>query len=279
MPNRENLSATITLRYNGKIITENQIKILELISKTKSQNKVAKLLNISPSSVSIQIKRLEKKLGMDLIDSSASGTMLREHAQDIVDYYNKMKKRITMEPLIACGFICGEVGKILFEDIIISSFDNILKLYNMDLSGIVGIDDPYWSYRLGDPIPVVYDYMVMVYKEEFDTKNLIGIRYSPQRIMWKILKNHNIPFKITKVVKNPFQAIDLLEEGYSLFLNESFTRYVKGDYIIKKPHFYEDTKHTLNFITLNNDEKTIIKSIKRKKKEIENRGFQMVDSL
>ena len=274
----EKLTATINIKYNGKLITENQIKILKLISEKKSQNKVAKILNIPPSSVNIQIKRLEKKLGVKLIYSSTSGTILTEPAQNIVKYYESVQKRVSKNPFIACGFISGELGKILFDDIIISSFDNILKLHEMDLTGIVGMDDPYWSFRLGEPIPIAYDYFITAYKEKFDIKNLIGIRYSSQRIIWNILKNHKIDFRITKVVKNPFYAIDLIEEGYSLFINESFVRYIKKDYVVEKPYFYEKTKHTLNFIASNEKyEKLIEHTVNKKKKEIKNRGFEVVE--
>ena len=189
-----------------------------------------------------------------------------------------MQKRVSKHPFIACGFISGELGKILFDDILISSFDNILKLYEMDLTSIVGIDDPYWSFRLGEPIPIAYDHFIMAYKENFNVKNLIGIRYSPQRIVWNILKNQNVDFKITKVVKNPFYAIDLIEDGYSLFLNESFAKYIKKDYVIEKPYFYEKTKHTLNFIASNEEhEKLINHVVNKKKKEIESRGFEVIE--
>ena len=265
-----------SIKYRGKEITENQIRIIELLLKTKSQNKVARILNIPTSSVNIQIKRLEKKLGVKIIQSSTSGTVVTEEGQEIVEYYQRIKRRLEETSFIASGFICGEVGRILFEDIVISSFDNVLKLYRMGMVKILGIDDPYWSYRLGDPIPVVYDYMVMVYRDRFDIKNLVGIRYSPQRILWNILKSRGISFRVKKVVKDPLQGIELAKKGYSLFLNESLTRYVDGDLNIEKPPFYRDTKHTLNFIALE-DEERVLKAIRRRKKEIESRGFEVVE--
>lgn len=270
------LSSTVNIKYRGKKITENQIRILELLLKTKSQNKVAKILNIPTSSVNIQIKRLEKKLGIKIVESSTSGTVVTEEGQQIVNYYQKIKRRITKSSFIACGFICGEVGRILFDDIIISSFDNILKLYRMEMVKILGIDDPYWSYRLGDPIPAVYDYIVMVYRNRFDIKNLVGIRYSPQRILWNVLKSRGISFRIKKVVKDPLQAIELVQKGYSLFLNESLLRYVDKDLNIEKPPFYRDTKHTLNFIAPEDGER-VVKTIRKKKREIESRGFEVVE--
>ncbi len=274
------LTAILNMKYNNKIITEKQLEILKLISKTKSQNKVAEILNIPASSVNIQIKRLEKKIGVKLIYSSTSGTILTEDAQHILKHYESTKKRISDEQFITCGFVCGELGKILFDNVLISSFDNILKLYKMNLTGIMGIDDPYWSFRLGEPIPVAYDHVIVAYKEKFNAKNLIGIRHSSQRIVWNILKNDKIDFKITRIVKNPFYAIDLIEDGYTLFLNECLAKYLKNDYIVEKPHFYEKTKHTLNFIATNKEyEQYIEKSVKEKKKEIKNRGFEIVECI
>ncbi len=273
-----NLVANVNIKCNNKLLTEKQLNILKLISKTKSQNKTAEILKIPPSSVNIQIKRLEKKIGVKLTYSSTSGTILTEDAKNIIGYYDSMTKRILNKSFITCGYICGELGKILFEDILISSFNNILELYNMNLTNIIGIDDPYWSFRLGEPIPVVYDHIVVAYKKERNLKNLVGIRYSPQRIVWNILKNDGVNFKITKTVKNPFYAIDLIEEGYTLFLNESLVRYLKKNYVVEKPYFYEKTRHTLNFIVSNEeDEQYIENMIRKKRREINNRGFEIVE--
>ncbi|ABR56760.1 helix-turn-helix domain-containing protein [Methanococcus aeolicus] len=288
------LTTTIGINYNGAPITERQIRILRLISEKKSQNKVAELLSIPPSAVNIQIKRLEKKLGVQLIYSSTYGTILTETAQEIVKYYELRKKRISSDKFIGCGYISGEIGKILFDNIIISSFDNILKLYKMDLLSIIGIDDPYWSMDFGvskfqrsfyDPIPVAYDYFIKVHspKYEFNHNNLIGIRYSPQRIIWNILKSENITHKITKTVKNPFYALDLVEKGYSLYINKCFEQYIKKEYIVEKPYFYDKTKHTINIIPLydennkNVEHKNIEEIIFKKKKELKNKGFELVD--
>ena len=86
------LTATLNMKYGNKLLTEKQLEILKLISKTKSQNKVAEMLNIPPSSVNIQIKRLEKKIGVKLIYSSTSGTILTEDAQYILKHYESTKK-------------------------------------------------------------------------------------------------------------------------------------------------------------------------------------------
>ena len=289
MSERGEFNPTINIEYKGKIITSNQINILKVILKTKSQNKAAKMLKIPPSSINIQIKRLESKLNTKLIYSSPSGTMLTEEGIKIIDYFNSIQNRMNKGEFIACGFVSGEIGKILFDDVIITSFDNVLKLYNMGLTKIIGIDAPYWSFRIMDNrflrsegglgveseeeiYPIAYDYFVMVYKDEFNFKNLVGIRYSAQRIVWKILKNEGISFKITKHVKNPFQAIELVEEGYSLFLNKSFSKYI-NDYNIEKPKFYEKTKHTINFI---GNLEEINELIEKKKKKIKNAGFEVI---
>jgi molybdenum-dependent DNA-binding transcriptional regulator ModE len=274
---KSKLSTTLNIKYDGKIITQNQMKILKLISEKKSQNKVANILNIPPSTVNIQLKRLEKKLGFKLTYSSPSGTILTDEALELLEYYESMNKRISENPFIACGFISGEIGKILFDDIVVSSFGNVLKLYNMGLTNIVGIDDPYWSFRMGEPVPVAYDHFVMVYKEDFDFKNLIGISHSAQRIVWKTLKNMKIDFSVTKVVKNPYYAIDLVENGYSLFLNKGLLRYVKKDYIVEKPDFYEKTRHTINFILNMEDyEDDFEKLVLKKRKEISSAGFEPI---
>jgi len=271
------LSVTLNINYRGKQITKTQAEILKLVSETKSQNKVAEILGIPPSTVNIQIKRLENKLDLKLIHSSPAGTMLSDDAERIVSFYNAYLERTSKEKFIACGFISGEVGRLLFDDVLVSSFSNVLKLYKSNLTSIVGIDDPYWSYRLGDPVPVAYDHFVMVSRDRFDFKNLLGVNYSAHRIVWKTLKNEKIDFKVSKVVKNPFYAIDLLEEGYSMFLNTCLLRYVKKDYLIETPDYYDKTRHTVNFI-LNNSilEDDFEELLYKKEKEIKSAGFEPV---
>ncbi len=295
------INATIGIYYNNMPITERQIRILKLIAEKKSQNKVAELLNIPPSAVNIQIKRLEKKIGEKLILSSTYGTILSETGQEIIKYYELKKKRMSSDKFVCCGYLSGEIGKLLFDNVVISSFDNIIKMYNMDLLSVIGIDDPYWSidfkispiekkfynyetenYRCKIPIPIVYDYFIMAHNKdyEFNNENLIGIRYSPQRLVWNILKNENIKFKITKTVKNPFEAIELLNEGYSIYINKSFKKYINNNCIIEKPYFYDKTKHTINFIQLfneNNNLESIENLVFKNKNKILKRGFELVD--
>ncbi|MCS3922699.1 hypothetical protein M2325_001395 [Methanococcus voltae PS] len=283
------LSPVIQLKYYNQIITNNQLQILKLLKLHKSQHKVAELLKTPVSSINIQMKRLESKLNLKLLDSSPSGSTLSKEAEDIVSYYKSLDKRILEKPFVACGFISGEIGKLLFEDILISSFENILRLYNSGLTKVVGIDDPYWSYRLeGEPFPIAKDYYVMVHNskinDRFDYKNMIGIHHSAHRIVWKTLKQQQINFKITKVVKNPFYAIDLLDEGYSLFLNHSLLRYLKKEHVVEIPKYYEKTYYSVNFMNtlkISNDvdsnfEKEFEELIYKKEKEIKNAGFELI---
>nr|WP_157209459.1 LysR family transcriptional regulator [Methanococcus voltae] len=280
----------IQFNYNNHTITTNQLNILNLLKNYKSQNKVAELLNIPVSSINIQIKRLETKLSLKLLYSSPSGSTLSKEAENLLLYYNSLNKRIYEEPFVACGFVSGEIGKVLFEDVLISSFENILRLYNSGLTKIVGLDDPYWSYRIeGELFPVAKDYYVMVHSskndEDFDYKNMVGIHHSAHRIVWKTLKQEKIDFKISKVVKNPFYAIDLLDEGYSLLLNHSLIRYLKKEHIVEVPDYYEKTYYSINFMdTLkkanNMDnlefEKEFEDLIYKKEKEIKNAGFELI---
>ncbi|ENN96140.1 hypothetical protein J422_03738 [Methanocaldococcus villosus KIN24-T80] len=257
------MKADIILKDKDKFVTSNQILLLLALYKTKSQNSAAKLLNISPSSFNIQLKRLEKKLGFKLYYSSPNGTVLTEKAINLLEEYLIKKSRLESERFTVSGYISGELAKKLFDDPIITSFNNAIKLLKMDLVDILGLDDSYWLYRLEDDrflksevgnkkIDIIHtyeDHFVMVYKEEFNYKNLIGIRYSPHRILYNILKSNNINFRVRIRVNNPFKAIELVNKGYSLFLNESLIKYAEG-LNIEYPKFYEKTIHTITFIKL-----------------------------
>jgi len=274
------MKADLVIEYRGKFITPNQIKLLIALHKTKSQNEAAKLLNIKPSSFNIQLKRLEDKLGVKLYYSSPNGTVLTDVGLEILDIYNLYSKRLKSHYFIVSGFVSGEIAKILFDNPIITSFDNALKLLKMSFVDVLGVDDSYWIYRLGDErflkseiggsdfniILIAYDNFVMVSKREFDYKNLVGVRFSSQRIVYNILKKEGIKFKVKIRVKNPFKAIELVDEGYSLFLNESLLRYVDRDFNIEYPSFYEKTIHAINFISFGKDVEIDKKNLKRIKK-------------
>nr|WP_052294218.1 LysR family transcriptional regulator [Methanocaldococcus vulcanius] len=285
----DELDVNTPIEYMGKIITPNQIKLLLALHKTKSQNEASKLLKISPSSFNIQLKRLEKKLGVKIYDSSPNGTILTSAGLNILEEYFTVRKRTSKNFFTVSGFVSGEIAKTIFEDPIITSFDNALKLLTLGLVDVLGVDDSYWIYRLNDErflkadlgnfnfdiFLIAYDNFVMVSKGSFDYKNLIGVRFSSQRIVYNILRREGIKFKIKKRVKNPFIAIDLVEEGYSLFLNESLIKYVEDrDINIHYPTFYEKTIHAINFVSFNGD-KFNKKDIEKMKKKVKKLGFKV----
>ncbi|XRO74938.1 helix-turn-helix domain-containing protein [Methanocaldococcus sp. 28A] len=275
----KDIKINLSIEYNGKLITPNQIKLLMALHKTKSQNEASKLLNISPSSFNIQLKRLENKLRVKLYYSSPNGTILTDAGLEILETYNIHSKRLKPHFFTVSGFVSGEIAKILFENPLITSFDNALRLLKMGFVDILGVDDSYWIYRVGDErflkseigstdfniFLIAYDNFVMVSKKEFDYKNLVGIRFSSQRIVYNILKKEGIKFKVKIKTKNPFRAIELVEEGYSLFLNESLLRYV-NDFNVIYPKFYEKTVHAINFISFGKDVKIDKKELKKIKK-------------
>ncbi|ACX72786.1 transcriptional regulator, LysR family [Methanocaldococcus vulcanius M7] len=289
MKKMDELDVNTPIEYMGKIITPNQIKLLLALHKTKSQNEASKLLKISPSSFNIQLKRLEKKLGVKIYDSSPNGTILTSAGLNILEEYFTVRKRTSKNFFTVSGFVSGEIAKTIFEDPIITSFDNALKLLTLGLVDVLGVDDSYWIYRLNDErflkadlgnfnfdiFLIAYDNFVMVSKGSFDYKNLIGVRFSSQRIVYNILRREGIKFKIKKRVKNPFIAIDLVEEGYSLFLNESLIKYVEDrDINIHYPTFYEKTIHAINFVSFNGD-KFNKKDIEKMKKKVKKLGFKV----
>jgi len=289
MKKMDELDVNTPIEYMGKIITPNQIKLLLALHKTKSQNEASKLLKISPSSFNIQLKRLEKKLGVKIYDSSPNGTILTSAGLNILEEYFAVRKRTSKNFFTVSGFVSGEIAKTIFEDPIITSFDNALKLLTLGLVDVLGVDDSYWIYRLNDErflkadlgnfnfdiFLIAYDHFIMVSKGSFDYKNLIGVRFSSQRIVYNILRREGIKFKIKKRVKNPFIAIDLVEEGYSLFLNESLIKYVEDRGVnIHYPNFYEKTIHAINFISFE-ENKFDKKDLEKMRKKAKKLGFKV----
>ncbi|ADG13935.1 transcriptional regulator, LysR family [Methanocaldococcus infernus ME] len=239
-------------------LTKRQIEILLTLYRTRSQKEAAKVLNISPSALNVQLKRMERKLGFKLYYSTSSGTVLTEKALAIIDNY--LEENLNKK-FVVSGYISGEFGKKIFDNLIITSFGSALTLLRLGLVNILGIDDPYWLYRLEDErfikyeygsykldiVKTFYDKFIMVSKDNFDYRKLIGIRYSAQRIVYNILKEEKIKFKVLVRVESPFKAIEYLNKGYSMFINESFLKYLE-EFNVGYPAFYEKTTHAINFV-------------------------------
>ncbi len=125
----------------------------------------------------------------------------------------------------------------------------------MDMVDILTLDDPVRAFMWDlDFSPIAYDHLVLVsspnipqpaHLDDLRGVNFIEVQGSSQRLAWNTLDNVGVDYKISKVVKSPYNALKTVQKGEDLytFLNRSFT---DGSEIMR-----EDTKHIISLVPYN----------------------------
>lgn len=70
--------------------TLRQLDYLVAIAETKHFSRAAKRVHTTQSTLSLQIKALEERLGIKLVDRSARGASLTQAGQEVVDIARRM---------------------------------------------------------------------------------------------------------------------------------------------------------------------------------------------
>ena len=87
----------ISLDIDGKVYDYKLFKSLESLSKTKSQRKSAKELNISHTVFNRRLLKAEEKLGLKLTQKVGNGTFLTQDGLNLLDEFRKYKSRLTRQ--------------------------------------------------------------------------------------------------------------------------------------------------------------------------------------
>ena len=281
----------ISLDINGKIYDYKLYQSLESLSKTKSQRKSAKELNISHTVFNRRILKAEEKLGFKITKKVGNGTHLTDNGLKLLEEFRKYA--IQIEKTENINIVGGHISTGLLESIpsdfntnIYSSSDkDAFELAKRGVVDILTLDDPLIAFERDiNFIPIAYDYLVLISSPEskqiesisdLEGLDFVNVNGSAQRLAWNSLQHYDIDYNIRKTVNSQFDAFKIVRNSKNLhtFLNAS---YFKGNELLKF-----DTRHVISLVKVNDDDsKTddfINYLLTKAQKEIENQGFIPMD--
>lgn len=277
----------ISLNINGDIYDYKLYQSLESLSRTRSQRKSAKELNISHTVFNRRILKAEDKLGFKITQKVGNGTILTREGLDLLEEFQKYIVKIekTNNLNIAGGHISTgllESIKHPFNTNIYSSSDkDAFELAKRGAVDILTLDDPLIAYERDiDFTPIAYDYLVLISSPEceeiknvsdLNDLNFVNVTGSAQRLAWTTLKHYDINYNIRFKVNSQFDAFKMVRNSKNLhcFLNAS---YFKGNDILKF-----DTRHVISLVKVNEDKSEVDEFIdfllNDGQEDIKNQGF------
>lgn len=277
----------ISLNINGDIYDYKLYQSLESLSRTRSQRKSAKELNISHTVFNRRLLKAEDKLGFKITQKVGNGTILTRDGLDLLEEFQKYIVKIekTSNLNIAGGHISTgllESIKHPFNTNIYSSSDkDAFELAKRGAVDILTLDDPLIAYERDiDFTPIAYDYLVLISSPEceeiknvsdLNDLNFVNVTGSAQRLAWTTLRHYDINYNIRFKVNSQFDAFKMVRNSKNLhcFLNAS---YFKGNDILKF-----DTRHVISLVKVNEDKSEVDEFIdfllNDGQEDIKNQGF------
>lgn len=277
----------ISLEIDGEVYGYRLFESLDSLSKTKSQRKSAKQLNISHTVFNRRILKAEEKLGIKLTKKVGNGTHLTREGLDLLEEFKKYA--IQIEKTSTINIVGGHISTGLLDSIdlpfktnIYSSNDEAaFELAKRGVVDILTLDDPLIAFERDiNFYPIAYDYLVLISSPETkdiesisDLENLdfVSVSGSAQRLAWDSLKHYDININITETVNSQFEAYKLVKNSKNLhtFLNAS---YFKGNELLKF-----DTQHVISLVKVNEDKDDVDEFIRyltnEGQNDIEKQGF------
>lgn len=282
-----NSKGLISLEINGNVYGYKLYESLESLSKTKSQRRSAKELNISHTVFNRRILKAEEKLGFKITQKIGNGTAITPEGLELLNEFRKYALQIEKTSFIS--IVGGHISAGLLESIdlpfktsIYSSNDkDAFELAKRGVVDILALDDPLIAFEKDlNFFPIAYDYLVLISSQgtekiesisDLEGLDFIEVSGSAQRLAWNSLKHYDIKFNIKEKVNSQFDAYKQVRSSKNLhtFLNAS---YFKGNELLKF-----DTQHVISLVKVNEDNPEIDELIryltKEGQKDIEKQGF------
>lgn len=286
-----NSTGLISLNIEGKIYDYKLYQSLESLSKTKSQRKSAKELNISHTVFNRRLLKAEEKLGFKITRKVGNGTLLTESGLKLLEEFKKYA--IQIEKTDALNIVGGHISTGLLEsiptdfntNIYSSSDEDAFELAKRGVVDILTLDDPLIAFERDiNFIPIAYDYLVLISSpnskridsiSDLEGLDFVNVNGSAQRLAWNSLNHYDIEYNIKKTVNSQFDAFKLVRNSKNLntFLNAS---YFKGNELLKF-----DTRHVISVVKVNEDKTEVDEFINYLLNEgqtaIKNQGFMPMD--
>lgn len=277
----------ISLSINGKVYDYKLYQSLESLSKTKSQRKSAKELNISHTVFNRRLLKAEEKLGFKITKKVGNGTLLTDDGLKLLEEFRKYA--IQIEKTENINIVGGHISTGLLEsipsdfntNIYSSSDEDAFELAKRGVVDILTLDDPLIAFERDiNFIPIAYDYLVLISSpnskridsiSDLEGLDFVNVNGSAQRLAWNSLNHYDIEYNIKETVNSQFDAFKLVRNSKNLhtFLNAS---YFKGNELLKF-----DTRHVISVVKVNEDKPEVDEFINYLLSDgqmaIENQGF------
>ena len=277
----------ISLEINGEIYDYKLYQSLDSLSRTRSQRKSAKELNISHTVFNRRLLKAEDKLGVKITEKIGNGTHLTREGLDLLEEFRKYL--IQIEKTAKINIAGGHISTGLLESIttpfdvnIYSSSDkDAFELAKRGAVDILTLDDPLIAYERDiNFMPIAYDYLVLVSSpksrnvesiSDLEGLDFVHVNGSAQRLAWNSLRHYDIEYNIKESVNSQFDAFKIVRNSENLytFLNAS---YFKGNELLKY-----DTQHVISVVKVNDDKPEVDEFIRYLindgQKDIGDQGF------
>ena len=277
----------ISLDIDGTIYDYKLFESLESLSKTRSQRRSAKELNISHTVFNRRLLKAEDKLGFKITQKVGNGTVLTKEGLDLLDEFRKYA--IQIEKTADINIVGGHISTGLLESMALpfntniysSSDEDAFELAKRGAVDILTLDDPLIAFERDlNFIPIAYDYLVLISSPEskqiesisdLEGLDFVNVNGSAQRLAWNSLQHYDIDYNIRKTVNSQFDAFKIVRNSKNLhtFLNAS---YFKGNELLKF-----DTRHVISLVKVNEDKSEVDEFINyltnAAQKDIEKEGF------
>lgn len=253
----------ISLEINGNVYDYKLYQSLDSLSRTKSQRKSAKELNISHTVFNRRLLKAEDNLGVEITRKVGNGTILTSEGLSLLEEFKKYLIQIEQPSNI--NIAGGHISTGLLESIetpfdinIYSSSDkDAFELAKRGAVDILTLDDPLIAYERDiNFMPIAYDYLVLVANpqskniesiSDLEGLDFVNVNGSAQRLAWNSLKHYDIEYNIKESVRSQFDAFKMVRNSKNLytFLNAS---YFKGNELLKY-----DTQHVISVVKVSED--------------------------
>ena len=277
----------ISLEIDGEIYDYKLYQSLDSLSRTKSQRKSAKELNISHTVFNRRLLKAEDKLGLKITEKVGNGTVLTDDGLGLLEEFRKYL--IQIEKTSDINIAGGHISTGLLEsidtpfntNIYSSSDEDAFELAKRGAVDILTLDDPLIAYERDiNFMPIAYDYLVLVSSpnskniesiSDLEGLDFVNVKGSAQRLAWNSLNHYDIEYTLKKSVNSQFDAFKMVKNSNDLytFLNAS---YFKGNELLKY-----DTQHVISIVKVNDDKAEIDEFIRflinDAQNDIGNQGF------
>ena len=218
------------MNINGDIYDYKLYQSLESLSRTRSQRKSAKELNISHTVFNRRILKAEDKLGFKITQKVGNGTILTREGLDLLEEFQKYIVKIekTSNLNIAGGHISTgllESIKHPFNTNIYSSSDkDAFELAKRGAVDILTLDDPLIAYERDiDFTPIAYDYLVLISSPDCEEiKNISDLN----DLNFVNVTGSALRLELEEVLEKP---VDLITIGNN---DKDFLRRIRQDEVI-----------------------------------------------